>query len=484
MNGIYLYLLLKEIHQKLQGLYIEDLTIRHRVLQIVFGRQSLFVSLHPQMLGMFLSKSVARGYETLSGVSDFVRSSKIIDIVQDGFMPVLRIVIEKPFPEKQRVEIVVSFYHEAPNLTVVAKSWRRSVFQRSIQKNAKSSVFDLNEDEILGMDVEQMVKKIEGIDVKMARTIDAENLKFLKAVIKQEEVHPKLVTLHPLTMSLFPCEDATEFPGFNSLFKEVITAFIEDLDNRRSEQERHLEIRRLKRRITRLQKKLLKPGEIERLRLCGELILANLVKIRKGWTAVKLINPYTKEEIEVVLDPVLTPQANAQKYFSRYKKEKRGQPKLLEQIAKLKQEIVGVETMSEREPAQKKEIGKPSRKREPFHRFNLDSGSVILVGKSARGNDQLTFGHARPGDYFFHARGVEGAHTILRPNIPRKQRPGKDEIRIAAAVAAYFSKARKQRNVPVSYTQRKYLKKNKKGKPGAVIMMREEVVFVDPALPD
>ena len=483
MNGIYLYLLLTELRQKLQGAYIEDLTIRHRVLQIVFSRQSLFVSLHPQALGMFLSKNVARGYETLSGMSDVVRSSKIIDIVQEGFMPVLRMIIEKPFPDKQRMDIFVAFYHEAPNLTVVAKSWRRSVFQRSIQKSAKSSVFDLNEDEILSMDAEQMVGKIEGIDVKMARAIDADNLRLLKAVVNGEKVHPKLVTLHPLVISLFPCGDAKEFAGFNSLFQEAITAFIEDLDNRQSEQERRFEIRRLRRRITRLQKKLLKPEEIRRRRVCGELILANIAKIQKGCTSVNLFNPYTKEKVEVLLDPILTPQANAQKYFSRYKKEKRGQPKLLEQIAKLEKAIVSVEAGSERGPARKKKSGVPSQEREPFHRFDLDSGSVILVGKSARSNDRLTFGHARPGDYFFHARGVEGAHTILRPNIPRKQRPGKDEIRIAAAVAAYFSKAKKQRNVPVSYTQRKYLKKNKKGKPGAVIMMREEVVFVDPALP-
>jgi predicted ribosome quality control (RQC) complex YloA/Tae2 family protein len=121
--------------------------------------------------------------------------------------------------------------------------------------------------------------------------------------------------------------------------------------------------------------------------------------------------------------------------------------------------------------------------KEPFHRFLLESGSVVLVGKNARTNDELTFKHARPSDYFFHTRGFEGAHTILKPNIPRGQRPSRQEIMTAASIAAYFSKARKQNNVPVSYTQRKFLKKNKKAKPGSVILMREEVVFVEPELP-
>ena len=109
---------------------------------------------------------------------------------------------------------------------------------------------------------------------------------------------------------------------------------------------------------------------------------------------------------------------------------------------------------------------------------------MILAGKNARSNDELTFKYARASDYFFHTRGYEGAHVILRPNVPKGQHPSREEVRVAASIAAYFSKAKKQNNVPVSYTQRKYLKKSKKGKIGSVILMREEVVFVEPGLPD
>jgi predicted ribosome quality control (RQC) complex YloA/Tae2 family protein len=107
----------------------------------------------------------------------------------------------------------------------------------------------------------------------------------------------------------------------------------------------------------------------------------------------------------------------------------------------------------------------------------------VYVGKHARSNQELTFAFARPNDYFFHIRSYEGAHVILRAKIPRGQRPNKRDIDDAASIAAYFSKAKKQKNVPVSYTQRKYLKRNRKGKLGSVILMREDVVFVDPGLP-
>jgi len=71
----------------------------------------------------------------------------------------------------------------------------------------------------------------------------------------------------------------------------------------------------------------------------------------------------------------------------------------------------------------------------------------------------------------------------LRPVLKKRQNVRKEDIEKAAAVAAYFSKAKNQKNVPVSYTQRKYLKKSKKGKLGTVVLMRESVIFVDPGLP-
>ncbi len=484
MNGIYLHLLLREIRDKIVGKCIEDIQITRRIIQIIFNQHSLVISLHPSALGMFLAKDAVRGYEPLKAVADFVKACTVMDVLQDSFAPVMRMVLEKPFPGKERMEIIISFYHEAPNLSVRAGSWQKNIFTRFIEKEPKSSILDLNEEDIENMDVEMMVKNIEGVDIRMARTLDAKNLKILQSIVRGRSARPRLLSSQPLCISLFAEDGAKEFVSFNELFKHVITEFSQDIDSKHAEQERRLQIRRLKRRIGRLQKKLLMTEEIESFRERGELILANMSKVKKGHSSVELQSPYTRKIITVRLDPRLTPQANAQKYFLKYKKEKRGQPRLREQIVSLEKEMATVGEKPGVIEGEKKEIHKTTLKHEPFHKFNLKSGSVVFVGKSARSNDQLTFQQAHSGDYFFHARGVEGAHTILRPNIPKRQRPGKDEIKIAASIAAYFSKARTQVNVPVSYTQRKYLKKDRKGKPGTVIMMREEVVFVDPALPD
>ncbi|UCD06384.1 MAG: DUF814 domain-containing protein [candidate division WOR-3 bacterium] len=453
------------------------------MIVVVFSEGSLIISLYPGAMGMYFTKDTAGGYEPLKAVTDIVKGCRVVDVVQDGFVPVMRMVLQKPFPGNERIEIIVSFYHEAPNFSIRVGSRQKNVFTRFVEKKAKSSVCDFTDGDIASMSVDDMLKNIEGIDAKMAKSLDVENLKVLQEIVRGESVSPRLVSLQPLWISIFQDDQGIEFSGFNKIFEHVIAQFLEELRNKRVEQDRRLQVKRLKRRVTRLQKKLLTKEEIDFFRECGELILANMVEVKKGHSSVDLLSPYTQRRIVVKLDPRLTPQANAQKYFLRYKKEKRGQPLLREQIARLEKEISAAEGAGELAQPAKKAVVRKVEKREPFHKFKLDSGSVVFVGKSAKSNDQLTFQQARSNDYFFHARGVEGAHTILRANVPKGQRPGKDEIKLAAAIAAYFSKAKTQKKVPVSFTQRKYLKKDKKGKPGSVIMMREEVIFVDPALP-
>ena len=89
---------------------------------------------------------------------------------------------------------------------------------------------------------------------------------------------------------------------------------------------------------------------------------------------------------------------------------------------------------------------------------------------------------ARPEDLWFHARGVSGSHVVLRRG-GRKDAPGKRVIEQAAAIAAYFSKARTSRMAPVAYTEKRHVRKPRKAEPGLALMTREKVVMVEPRLP-
>lgn len=119
----------------------------------------------------------------------------------------------------------------------------------------------------------------------------------------------------------------------------------------------------------------------------------------------------------------------------------------------------------------------------PYRRFVLPGGWEARVGRGARDNAELTTRHAGPHDLWLHARGVPGSHVVLR-RPAKTAAPGRDVVEAAAALAAHFSKARTQALVPVTVTERKYVRPVKGGPPGLVRVDREDVLMVAPGLPD
>ena len=113
--------------------------------------------------------------------------------------------------------------------------------------------------------------------------------------------------------------------------------------------------------------------------------------------------------------------------------------------------------------------------------FDLGEGYTLYVGKNAANNDELTMRFAKPNDLWFHARGSSGSHAVLRLN--KDEKPPKQIIKKAAAVAAYYSGAKNAKYVPVCYTYKKYVSKPRGANPGSVTLTREEVVMVEPGLP-
>ena len=118
----------------------------------------------------------------------------------------------------------------------------------------------------------------------------------------------------------------------------------------------------------------------------------------------------------------------------------------------------------------------------PFRRFVVEGGFEVWAGKNSANNDLLTVRHSRPNDIWFHARGVGGSHVVLKVGSAAGN-PSKEAIRQAASIAAYYSKHRNAKRVPVAYTEKKYVRKPKGANPGSVLVDREKVIMADPALP-
>ena len=118
-------------------------------------------------------------------------------------------------------------------------------------------------------------------------------------------------------------------------------------------------------------------------------------------------------------------------------------------------------------------FSKPSEPR----KIALSSGSVIFVGRNNRQNDIVTFKTAQPRDLWFHTKDIPGSHVILRsaggsPSLPDMEK--------AAHLAAWFSKARESANVPVDYTERRFVKKPSGAKPGFVIYEKQKTLWMTP----
>lgn len=238
----------------------------------------------------------------------------------------------------------------------------------------------------------------------------------------------------------------------------------------------------------------------------GELIVRNLGRIRQGQTETTL-DDYAKtppEKTTVPLDPALSPRENAERYFKRTHKAKRGveiiglrtheTKKELEYIAGLKYELedAGDEEdlgaleaeLIEAGYMKTKRHGKagapPDEKAEPVRRYTSSDGFEILCGKSGQGNDLIVKRHAKAEDIWFHAHGVPGSHVLIKTAGRAKEITGKT-VEEAAGLAAFFSKAKHASKAEVIYADARFVKKPKGAKPGMVVVKEYRTIMVRPA---
>lgn len=228
----------------------------------------------------------------------------------------------------------------------------------------------------------------------------------------------------------------------------------------------------------------------EGLRRAGEAILVHQAELSPG--ASELVSD--GEHID--LDPTRTPVENAQAYFARYRKAREAEervPGLVEDARRLAEYLDELRTLVEVADhldairALRREVGaatgsktpRDSRKSQtsaPYRRVPLTDGWEALVGTSAEGNNAVTFDLARPEDLWLHARGVPGAHVIVRGGSSAPP----EVVERAAQLAASHSSARASAAVEVDVTPRRYVKKIPGGPPGLVRYANERTVRVTP----
>ncbi len=229
----------------------------------------------------------------------------------------------------------------------------------------------------------------------------------------------------------------------------------------------------------------------------GDLITANLYRLKKGMTSFTAVDYYDEScpEVTVELDERLTPAANAQRMYKLYNKAKKAKEVLTEQIAIWEAELVYLDSVrtflgrAETEEdlleirdelyrsgyASRMKGYKPPKqlKARPM-RFTTTDGRTLLVGRNNLQNDHLTFKVASKDDLWFHVKGIPGSHVIL---VTDGEEPTDRDYTEAASIAAYYSKATGDL-VAVDYTRVKNIKKPQGSKPGFVTYKTNFTAYV------
>lgn len=256
---------------------------------------------------------------------------------------------------------------------------------------------------------------------------------------------------------------------------------------------------RIARKLSKQQTELKNCENREQLRICGDLLQANLYRIERGAEYVDVENFYDENygTLRIKLNPAISPAANAQKFYKDYQKAKNAENVLTEQIKKGHNELLYVESVldtvmraeNERDLAQirdelteqgylHRQKGKQKNSAAlPPYEFVSSDGFKILVGRNNRQNDKLTLKMAGKNDIWLHTKDIHGSHAVVFAD---GREVSDTAIYEAARIAAYHSKAQNSSRVPVDYTLIKYVSKPNGAKPGMVIYVNNKTLYVNP----
>jgi predicted ribosome quality control (RQC) complex YloA/Tae2 family protein len=249
---------------------------------------------------------------------------------------------------------------------------------------------------------------------------------------------------------------------------------------------------RLRKRLHAVEDELARADRAEELRRKGEWLLAYQNQVSPGQSLLSV------EGMEITLDPKLTPVENAQAHFAAYKKAKQAGRILPQRVEETRQGLAWLEEMAALVHlaetydeiaflgAELEEAGvHPAHPRVPRRKaslpprtFRSSDGFVILVGRNAHQNEQISLRRANRHDLWFHTRDRPGAHVVVRTDgrpVPKKT------LEEAASLAAHFSQGRDETRVTVVYTECRHLRRITSARPGLVRYDREQTLNVAPS---
>ncbi|MFW2434273.1 Rqc2 family fibronectin-binding protein [Staphylococcus cohnii] len=229
--------------------------------------------------------------------------------------------------------------------------------------------------------------------------------------------------------------------------------------------------------------------------LFGELITANIYRIKQGDEYLTTTNYYDGNEVTIPLDTTKSPATNAQMYYKKYNKLKTRAHELTRQIDLTKENITYFENIEQQlthisvediddireelaEQGYMKQRKQKNKKKKPtiqLQEYVSTDGDTMLVGKNNKQNDYLTNKKASKQHLWFHTKDIPGSHVVILNDAPSE-----NTIKEAAMLAGYFSKAGNSGQIPVDYTEIKHVHKPSGAKPGFVTYDHQKTLYATP----
>ncbi|MBR1912402.1 MAG: DUF814 domain-containing protein [Treponema sp.] len=237
-----------------------------------------------------------------------------------------------------------------------------------------------------------------------------------------------------------------------------------------------------------LQKLLDKQKQFENaghLKHTGDLILS--FGSQANGSSLDCIDYDTNEQVHIRLDAKKSIQENAALYYDQYKKAVSGMEDLKHDIEMSKRNIetldaeykaiieqknvIKIEQMLRHDTTPKQKVEKPHA---GLH-YEVN-GWTIIVGRTATENDDLLRHTVKGADMWLHARDYAGGYVFIKAQ--KNKTVPLDILLYAGNLAVYHSKARRNGQADLYYTQVKYLRRAKNGPKGLVLPTQEKNLFI------
>lgn len=531
IDGISLSKIKEELKKSLEGKRINRIFKNNEyTISIHFGKIELLLSCIPSFPICYITKNKEQpildiASSIISNLRKHLMNAMLTDIEQLGFDRILAFHFSRinELGEIKKYKIYFECIGKLSNIIFtdeenkvldtlkkfhISENFDRTLFlgetYRRPKFDKKLLPIDVNENEFdkilesknpLSSEIEGIGKFLNGIKSfeEFKNILDSE----VKAKIYFKDKKIKLATV--LNLDFNDYDEVKEFSSYNEMinfyidYEHTTTSFM--LLKSRLESLLEKKLKKSNKTLSLIKKDIEDSKTMDSIKEKGDVLASVLYNVKKGMNSIKAYDFYNNKEVEIELDPLISPNENLDRIYKKYNKIKRGLTNAIRREKEVKDEITYIEStllfiensidvVSLREIEEeliklnyiKSLHNKKKTKFKKEVKYGVIEGEdyLILYGRNNLENDNLTFKVSAKDDYWFHVKDIPSSHIILKTSKLT------DELIVKSAqVSAYFSKANLGEKVTVDYTLRKNVSKPNGAKPGFVIYVNQKSIVVE-----